>query len=74
MRDIKRKIEIIISRINTLVMTSHIDNVIKLKYKILKSYYNKFPVTIKMSHIETLLSESATNDIEEKGPPMHMYI
>jgi ATP-dependent Lon protease len=74
MRDIKRKIEIIVSRINTLIMTSNIDNIIRLKYKMLKSYYNKFPVTIKLSHIDTLLSESATNDIEEKGPPMHMYI
>lgn len=74
MRDIKRKFEIVVSRINTLLMTKDNPNIIKLKYKTLQNQYTTLPVTVYHQHIDILLSDSSTNDVEDKGPPEHMYI
>jgi ATP-dependent Lon protease len=73
MRDIIRRIEIIISRINTLLLTNEDDNIVKLKYKTLYSYYSALPVTIDKSHIDILLNESI--DLKEPNQvPFGMYI
>jgi ATP-dependent Lon protease len=73
MRDVKTKIKIILSRINTLLLTNEEDNIVNLKYKKLYTYYKTLPVVIPEKHIDTFLDESITT---EKGdePPPHMYI
>ena len=68
MRDIKTKIEIILSRINTLLLTNESDKIINLKYKKLYPFYKKLPVCIPNSHIDTLLDESVCNEIDDKIP------
>lgn len=83
MRDIKRKFEIIISRINTLLLTNY-DNqesndIIKLKYKILYNYYkfDKFPINVLKQHVDIFLTDSITTDKDEdkfSTPPEGMYI
>lgn len=74
MRDIKRKFEIIISRINTLILTDPKSDIIKLKYKSLYNYYKTLPVSVQKEHLDTLLSDSSCNDIVTDAPPPHMYI
>jgi ATP-dependent Lon protease len=78
MRDINRKIETIISRINTLLLTTPEDNIVKLKYKKLYPSFNKntvLPVTILKEHIDILLSDSFTTDSDNlNDPPFGMYI
>ena len=78
MRDINRKIETIISRINTLLLTTPEDNIVKLKYKKLYPTFNKnspLPVTILKEHIDILLSDSFTTDSDSlNDPPFGMYI
>jgi ATP-dependent Lon protease len=74
MREIKRKFEIIASRVNTLMLTDKNEAVTRLKYKCLYDQYIKFPVLIKKEHIDILLNDSLTNDNEDKGPPFGMYI
>ena len=73
MREIKYKIEIILSRINTLLLTKEEDNIIHLKYKKLYSDYKTLPVTISETHIDTLLDESISLENDNK-PPFNMYI
>ena len=77
MRDINRKIETVISRINTLLLTTESDNIVKLKYKSLYSIFNKnisLPVTILKEHVDILLSDSFTKDSISNEPPFGMYI
>ena len=76
MRDIKRKIEIIISRINTLLLTNPDDNIVKLKYKNLYDHYRpeKLPIVIQKDHVDILLAESVTNEDTISEPPFGMYI
>ena len=76
MRDIKRKFEIIISRVNTLLLTDPDDNIVKLKYKKLYDYYKKqqAPIQIVKDHIDILLSESTTDNSGNNDPPPGMYI
>jgi len=74
MRTIKTKIKIIISRINTLLLTKPEDNIIILKYKKLHNYYQSLPVTIIKEHVDILLNESITNDSENNDIPFGMYI
>jgi ATP-dependent Lon protease len=73
MRDVKTKIKIILSRINTLLLTNEEDNIVNLKYKKLYPHYKSLPVVIPDKHIDTFLDESIST---EKGdePPPHMYI
>ncbi len=73
MRDVKTKIKIILSRLNTLLLTNEEDNIINLKYKKLYPYYKTLPVTIPDNHIDTLLDESISSEKSDEPPP-HMYI
>jgi hypothetical protein len=75
MRTIKTKIKIILTRINILLLTNPNDNIIMLKYKKLYDYYHgKESILIPKEHIDILLNESISNDLEIKPPPFGMYI
>ena len=74
MRNIKTKLKIIISRINNLLLTNQQDNIIKLKYKKLYTYYKTLPVYVLNKHIEILLDESITDDSKNDCPPPGMYL
>ena len=67
-RNIKKRIEIIISRINTLLLTNEEDQIIKLKYKILYKYYNKLPLMVHQEHIDIFLSDMDTDSDQDKVP------
>lgn len=73
MRDVKTKIKIILSRLNTLLLTNEEDNIINLKYKKLYSSYKTLPVTVPDKHIDTFLDESISSEKSDE-PPLHMYI
>ncbi len=74
MRTIKRKLQIIISRINILLLTNKNDNIIKLSYKELYDYYsNKEVYTVLKEHVDVLLKDSETSHSSDK-PPFGMYI
>jgi ATP-dependent Lon protease len=72
MRDIKRKIEIVVSRINTLLLTKREDCVVDLKYKELYDYYSQLPIVVQKEHIDTFLHQSISNN-EPTPPPFGMY-
>jgi len=75
MRGIKRKFEIITSRVNTLMLTDQNENIVKLKYKSLYPHYSmSLPVTVLKEHVDILLFESTSNPDEDMGPPPSMYI
>jgi ATP-dependent Lon protease len=74
MRDIKRKFEIIVSRINTLLLTKEDENIIRLKYKKLYSYYKELPVTVLKEHVDIFLENSISSEPDIKPPPMGMYL
>jgi ATP-dependent Lon protease len=74
MRTIKRKLQIIISRINILLLTNKNDNIVKLSYKQLYDYYSGKDVYIVLKdHIDVLLKDSETIHDSNK-PPFGMYI
>jgi ATP-dependent Lon protease len=59
MRTIKNNIQVIVSRINTLLLTKNSpNNVINLSYKKLYNYYKTLPVIIVKKHIDILLEDS----------------
>ena len=72
MREIKQKLEIIISRINALITTQGNPDIIKLKYKSLSEYYIDFDKSIIKEHVDLLLSDSAFEERDE-GVPYGMY-
>lgn len=76
MRDIKRKFETIVSRVNTLMLTNPEDNIIKLKYKSLYPYYKTEtrPLVILKEHVDIFLSDSSSSDVKSNEPPFGMYI
>lgn len=74
MRDTKRKIEIIISRINTLLLTEQADNIIKLKYNTLYDYYKELPVVVLKEHVDILLHDIINLDDTSDKPPAGMYL
>jgi ATP-dependent Lon protease len=76
MRDIKRKFEIIVSRVNTLMLTDPDTDIVRLQYKSLYKYFNNVskPVKILREHIDTLLLDSISNDTNGDNPPFGMYI
>lgn len=74
MRGIKRKFEIIVSRVNTLLITDEAENIVKLKYKVLYPHYKSLPVKIQKEHVDVFLSESVSNSEADSSPPFHMYI
>lgn len=73
MRDIKRKFEIIVSRINTLLLTQESENIIRLKYKQLYQHYTALPVKVLKEHVDIFLSDSITSDLQDSNPPPGMY-
>jgi ATP-dependent Lon protease len=73
MRSIKAKIQTIISRINTLLLTDKYKNVINLRYKTLYEYYNLLPVIIKKEHIDILLENSINKENKEDNKHLMMY-
>lgn len=75
MRDIKRKLQIIISRINTLLLTNKNDNIVKLSYNVLYDKYTTLPIKINNNDIDILLnnSDSSDNDTSTNKPPFGMY-
>jgi ATP-dependent Lon protease len=73
MREIKRKFEIVVSRINTLVLTNPQDDIVKLKYKRLYPHYRQFPVEVPKEHIDIFLENSIATDTSNDAP-MGMYI
>jgi len=68
MRDIKTKIEIMLSRVNTLLLTNENDQIINLKYKKLYSHYKNLPIIIPRQHVDILLDESICNELSDKIP------
>jgi ATP-dependent Lon protease len=74
MRDIQRKFDVIVSRINTLMCTNRDDNVIKLQYKSLYEFYSQFPIDVKKEHIDILLSQSPCIKTDTSLPPYGMYV
>ena len=74
MRDIKRKFEIIISRINTLLLTQNDPSIIKLKYKCLSTYYTQLPVCVLKEHVDIFLTDSTSKEEDDSPPPPNMYI
>jgi len=74
MRTIKNNIQIIISRINTLLLTNNYkNNIINLNYKKLANYYKELPVNILKNHIDLLLEDSLYQENNEIKYP-HMYM
>jgi ATP-dependent Lon protease len=76
MRDIKRRFEIIISRINTLLLTEPDQDIVRLEYKGLYNYYKTTskPIKVLKEHVDTLLTNSINHDVKQNDPPFGMYI
>ena len=74
MRDIKTKFKIIMSRINTLLLTNEEDSVVNLKYKKLYPFYKSLPVLIPKEHIDILLDESIESDTSNDKVNQFMYM
>lgn len=74
MRDIKTKIKIILTRINTLLLTNPNDNIIRLKYSKLYLSYQTLPIVIPKEHIDIFLDESVSSDMSNSNVPFGMYI
>jgi ATP-dependent Lon protease len=74
MRDIKRKIEVIISRINTLLLLNDQECIIKLNYKKLHGTFTSLPLQVERSHVDVLLMDSFSTENASGDVPPHMYI
>jgi ATP-dependent Lon protease len=74
MRSIKTKLEIICSRINTLLMTLPEDEIVDLPYKNLYPSYRNIPVNVSTNHIDLFLKDSPAQAINNNSPPMGMYL
>jgi ATP-dependent Lon protease len=70
-RDIKRSFELIVSRINTILMTGDSD-IIRLGYKSLTKKWSSLPVTIGEDEIDILLTKITMDDSDP--PPDGMYL
>lgn len=70
LREIKSNLEIIISRINTLMLTPN--DIIKLKYRELYDYYSQNNILLQ-EHIRVLLCDTP-NNTKSNDPPFGMYI
>lgn len=75
MRDVKRKFEVIISRVNTLLLTDPQQDIIRLKYKILYNYYKSTSdkILILKDHVDIFLTDSIIKNVDN-GPPPGMYM
>jgi ATP-dependent Lon protease len=69
LREIKANLEIIISRINTLMLSG--GGIIKLKYNELYNYFSQNNI-LKIEHINLLLQD--TTNTKRDDPPFGMYI
>ena len=77
MRNIKTKINIILTRINVLLLTDPNDQIINLKYKKLYDFYSeKERYLIPREHIDVLLDESVSTENKDRFSevPFGMYI
>lgn len=74
MRDIKRKFEILVSRINTLLLTEEGDQLVNLKYKGLYKDFRELPVVVESKHVTELLSETMASGESSTDPPYGMYM
>lgn len=74
MRTIKRKLQIIISRINILLLTEKNDNIVKLPYKELYNYYNgqNEKYIVLKEHVDIFLKESEVS--VKPDIPFGLYI
>ena len=61
MRSIKNNIHLIISRLNTLLLSDPNNSIITLKYNSLYKYYNKLPIILQKKHINILLDSTDIN-------------
>jgi len=75
MRDVKRKFEVIISRVNTLLLTDPEQDIVRLKYKILYNYYKTTSdkILILKDHVDIFLEDSIIKKADN-GPPPGMYV
>lgn len=74
MRDVKRNIEIVISRVNTLALTKgNRDKVIHLKYNDLAEEYKELPAKVQPHHVDTLLTQTIFSATSSNRPPDFMY-
>jgi hypothetical protein len=75
MRTIKNNIQIIISRINTLLLTNNYkSNIINLKYKQLYNTYKELPIMVLQSQIDILLEDSLYQNSNDNSSYIHMYL
>jgi ATP-dependent Lon protease len=74
MRDIKRKFEVVISRINMLLLTEESGNIVKLRYKELHPHFKTLPVRVTKQQIDIFLLDSINESRPNDGPPPFMYI
>lgn len=72
MRNIKNNIHVIISRLNTLLLSDPNNNFITLPYKKLYKYYHKLPIILQKKHINILLDSSEIN--KENLAYLNLYI
>jgi len=70
MRDIKNKLQTIISRINILLLTNKSDNIVKLNYNVLYEKFTSLPIQITNKDVDILLKQSDSNEssINDKVP------
>jgi ATP-dependent Lon protease len=72
MRSIKNNIHLIISRLNTLLLSDPNNSIITLQYQNLYKYYNKLPIIVQKKHINILLDSS---DIDKQNlEHLNLYI
>ena len=75
MRTIKNNIQIIISRINTLLLTNNYkSNIINLKYKQLYNTYKELPILVLKYHVDILLEDSLYQNTNDNESHAHMYL
>lgn len=72
MRSIKNNIHVIISRLNTLLLSDPNNIIITLPYKKLYKYYHKLPINLQKKHINLLLDSSENN--KENLEYLNLYI
>jgi len=72
MRSIKNNIHLIISRLNTLLLSDPNNSIITLQYQKLYKYYNKLPIIVQKKHINILLDSSDIN--KQNVEHLNLYI
>lgn len=62
MRDIKNNIHLLVSRLNTLLLSDPDNSIITLKYQSLYPFYNKLPIILQKRHLNILLDSPNTKN------------